>query len=336
MDKLIRTRPNPNCPLCDNPGERLYSCLHDRLFGAQGEWSISRCKSTGCGLVWLDPRPLEDDIYKAYATYYTHSTPGGVRSLRSRFLSTMFGWLVNVLSNLNGLTNERRDLADMHLNELPPGRLLEIGCGDGQFLDRMKGFGWTVEGVDFDAKAADAAKEKFGIDVKVGRLEEMRYPDGSFDAVTMRHVIEHVFDPIATMREVRRILKPGGIVVVLTPNADSLGLRTYGPNWRGLEPPRHIHIFTPRTLDHVASKAGLETVRAYSTAVNAWVTLLASMLLAENKSSTCLNPSKPSVRMILRTLALHYREARMNASTKLDGEECVLLARNGTIFANKK
>jgi len=210
----------------------------------------------------------------------------------------------------------------MHLNQLSPGRLLEIGCGDGKFLDRMKGCGWTVEGVDFDAQAARAAMENFGIEVKVGRLEEMRYPDDSFDAVTLQHVIEHVFDPVATMREVFRILKPGGTVVVLTPNAGSLGQRTFGTNWRGLEPPRHIQLFTPGTLDFVARKAGLETVRVYSTAVHAWIILSASMLLAENFPIS----SKVSVGMIFRALVMHYREARLNTGAQRDGEECVLVA----------
>lgn len=327
LDTSIRTSPNPNCPLCDSLGEQLYSRLHDRLFGAPGEWSISRCPNTDCGLLWLDPRPLEDDIYKAYATYYTHSSPGAVRRLRSRLTSTMLGLMVNVVTSLSGLSKERRDVTDMHLNDLSPGRLLEIGCGDGEFLDRMKGCGWMVEGVDFDAQAARAAKEKFGIEVKVGRLEEIGYPEGGFDAITLRHVIEHVFDPIATMCEVSRILKPGGTAVVITPNAGSIGLRTFGTNWRGLEPPRHIQLFTPNTLDSVARKSGLETVRSYSTGVHAWIILSASMLLAENKSECLLNTSKPSVGIILRALVMHYREARLNKSAQRDGEECVLVAR---------
>lgn len=317
--------------MCDSLGEQVYPHLHDRLFGAPGEWSISRCPNADCGLLWLDPRPLEDDIYKAYATYYTHSSPSGARGMRSRLTSTVLRMLVNVVTSLSGLTKERRDVTDMHLNKLPPGRLLEIGCGDGEFLSRMKGLGWMVEGVDFDAQAAHAAKEKFDIEVRIGRLEEMRYPEDSFDAVTLRHVIEHVFDPIATMREVCRILKPDGVVVVLTPNAGSLGLRTFGTNWRGLEPPRHIQLFTSSTLDSVAKKAGLETVCAYSTAVHAWIVFSASMLLAENRSGTFPTSSKLSVDMILKALALHYREARLNIGAQRDGEECVLLARKSLL-----
>jgi len=228
---------------------------------------------------------------------------------------------------VGGLVKEKRDVSSMHLNELPPGRLLEIGCGDGEFLDRMKGCGWSVEGLDFDVQAARAAGEKYGIEVKVGRLEEIAYPDNSFDAVTMKHVIEHVFDPVATLCEIRRILKPGGVVVAVTPNAGSLGLRAYGANWRGLEPPRHIQIFPPQALNAVACKAGLEPVRIYSTAANAWIILSASMLLAKTMTGTHPMSQKPSIGTILRALALNYREARLNAITRCDGEENILLAR---------
>jgi len=112
----------------------------------------------------------------------------------------------------------------------------------------------------------------------------MGCPENSFDAVTMHHVIEHVFDPIATMREIYRILKPGGMVVAVTPNAESQGLRIYGSNWRGLEPPRHIQIFSPQALESTARKAGFESVRVYSTAANAWMVLSTSMQIAEAKT----------------------------------------------------
>jgi len=333
MDKSIRTCAHPNCPICGMHGELLFPQLHDRLFGAQGEWNISRCMSVDCGLLWLDPRPLEEDIYKAYATYYTHTSHKGLRPLRLRFLSTILRFVVSVVTALSGLTKERRNVTNMHLNELSPGRLLEIGCGDGEFLDRMKGCGWTVDGVDFDEEAAKSAKEKFGIEVKVGQLEEMCYRENSFDAITLRHVLEHVFDPIATMHEVCRILKPGGTVIVVTPNAESLGMRTFGSNWRGLEPPRHIHIFTINALGFVAEKAGLEIVRSYSTAVHAWSIFSASFLL-EKKSEYTQFSSRSSIRMILSALVMHYREARLNNGAKREGEECVLLARKNIQINN--
>lgn len=324
IGSAIRTLPSPFCSMCGSAGETVYSGVRDKLFGASGEWSFSRCSNADCRLLWLDPRPLEDDIHLAYATYYTHAKRGEVRSPKALLLSMLLGILTRSVMLVSGVARQRRDISDMHLVELHAGQLLDIGCGDGRFLHRMKDRGWSVTGLDFDQQAARAAKEKYGIEVKVCRLEEMGCPDNSFDAITMNHVIEHVFDPVATLREVCRILKPGGRVVVVTPNADSLGLRIYGPNWRGLEAPRHIQIFSPQALETAARNAGLVPAQVYSSAANAWAILSASAQLAEEAAAL---PQKPSIRTVLKALLMNYREARMNAQTGRDGEENVLLAR---------
>ena len=242
--------------------------------------------------------------------------------------------LIALRLRASGLAREREDVSSRHLQGLPPGRLLDIGCGDGEFLYRMKNRGWSVVGLDFDEQAARAAKEQYDIDVRVCRLEDMGCQDNSFDAVTMNHVIEHVFDPVATLREICRILKPGGIVVSVTPNAESLGQRTYGPNWRGLEPPRHIQIFSRQAMETAARAAGLDLVRVYSTAANAWVILSASIQLAESAMAKSEIPQRPSIINLLKAIALGYREARMNVGRRSDGEENVLLARKDMAVAH--
>ena len=328
IGSAMRTLPSPVCRMCGSAGQRVYSGVRDKLFGASGEWSFSRCSNPDCRLLWLDPRPLEEDIHEAYATYYTHTLSGQTtRSPMARLLSVLLRMLTRSVVFVSGLTKQRQDIFDMHLNELPTGRLLDIGCGDGGFLHRMKDRGWSVTGLDFDQQAARAAKEKYDIEVKVCRLEEMGCPDNSFDAVTMHHVIEHVFDPVGTLREVCRILKPGGMVVVITPNADSLGLRTYGPNWRGLEAPRHIQIFSPQSLETAARDAGLVSPQVYSSAANAWAILLASMQLAEQKAATPGISRKPRIGELLKALLMAFQEARLNVRTRRDGEENVLRAR---------
>src|SRR5208282_348249 len=112
----------------------------------------------------------------------------------------------------------------------------------------------------FDPQAVDAAWRK-GLSVKLGRLAEQRYPDESFDLVLMSHVIEHLNDPLATLREIRRVLRPGGTLAVTTPNADSWGHRHFGPDWRGFEPPRHLRIFNGKALAALAGHA--EFVQSY-------------------------------------------------------------------------
>jgi SAM-dependent methyltransferase len=121
----------------------------------------------------------------------------------------------------------------------------------------MRELGWDVAGNDFDANAVKVATNR-GLNVAVGSLEDQKLPSASFDAVTLSHVIEHLPDPIGTMRECARILKPGGKVVLLTPNCASLSHRFFKQDWRGLEPPRHLHVFSLKSMDRMLAMTGFE------------------------------------------------------------------------------
>ena len=98
------------------------------------------------------------------------------------------------------------------------GRLLDVGSGNGLFLHQMKRLGGAVAGVELDGRAASVARAKFGLEVFEGPLEEATFPDEYFDAITMNHVIEHVLDPVGLLKECRRVLRPGGKLVVTTLN----------------------------------------------------------------------------------------------------------------------
>ena len=147
------------------------------------------------------------------------------------------------------------------------GHLLDVGCGSGAFLQTMRELGWHVHGVEPDAAAARVAREHYGLDISCGTLEEAALAAEQFDAITMRHVIEHLPDPVTTLRECRRLLKPSGRLIVTTPNVESLGRRVFGTSWRGLEVPRHLQLFSVGTLAECAHRAGLH-VRAVRTSAN--------------------------------------------------------------------
>ena len=255
----IRTHARPTCFLCGGQGRPLYDGLEDRVFGAPGRWDLLQCSTQDCDLTWLAMMPLPEDLGLAYASYYTHTrqlegdAPFAatlvVKRLLLHALYSRFLWR-------SGLVVEREELDNMTLRSLPPGRMLDVGCGSGTLLQRMRIAGWEVEGVDFDEKAIDRAWREYGVAVRHGDLRAACYPDGSFDAVTMNHFIEHVHDPIAVLTESRRILRPGGQLVVVTPNIAGWGHARFGRNWRGLEPPRHLHLFSPKTLAQTALRAG--------------------------------------------------------------------------------
>lgn len=139
---------------------------------------------------------------------------------------------------------------------VPGGRLLDVGCGNGRFLGHMKALGWQAEGVEFSSDGV-AACSRAGLDVHHGDLASADFADERFDAITARHVIEHVPDPHAFVAELARILKPGGTLVIETPNADALGRGWFGPHWFANEVPRHLFLFTPAALDTLGTRYGL-------------------------------------------------------------------------------
>ncbi len=156
----------------------------------------------------------------------------------------------------------RRDEADgsvRFLQALPHGRLLDVGCGSADWLLSMRELGWEVTGVDLDAQAVRVGRER-GLTIHCGTLTGQKFANHAFDAVTLNHVIEHVPDPVDTLRECARILKKGGKLVLFTPNAGSLGHRVFKEFWRGLKTPRHLHIFSFSSMLHALEQAGFREV----------------------------------------------------------------------------
>ena len=142
------------------------------------------------------------------------------------------------------------------------GRALEIGCGGGAYLLALREQGWEVHGVELSPDLAQHAREELGFDVRTGSAETalVEFPDDHFDLVAMWHVIEHLSDPSAVLAEIRRVLKPGGRLIMELPNFAGLSrfvLRTY---WMALDLPRHLYHFTPETLQAMLARAGLRVV----------------------------------------------------------------------------
>ncbi len=155
---------------------------------------------------------------------------------------------------------------DELLNELEPqletGRLLEVGCGQGLFLEHARARGWEVTGVDLLEPLAALARTERGLDARTGELADAALPSGTFDVVYSSEVIEHVIDPIALLREMYRVLRPGGLAVLLTGNARSWSSRVRGGSWSYYEFKTHGHIrfFNPKAARALATAAGFAGV----------------------------------------------------------------------------
>ena len=325
QDDPLRCAPSPQCVVCGRQGVELYEGLVDYVSGTPGAWRVVRCPDADCALLWLDPQPAADELVKAYRNYHTHGRTRrrSLAQLGLSALNTTCKLISRVLDAGSDLGRQRRRLRTMFLGDSPPGVLLEVGCGAGRFLDRMRKVGWTVQGTDFDPAVAARVKSRYGLHVDVGELAQFNYPAASYDAIAMSQVIEHVPDPGSLLRECRRLLRPGGRLVLSTPNALGMAHRRYGRHWRGLEPPRHLHIFTPAALQRCARQSGFERLECFTLSAEAAGIYRASEALARAGAAPSAIAEASGV---LRSWVLRYREYRESRHDAWAGQDLFLIA----------
>ena len=290
----VRMEAFPLCILCGAQGEPLYEDLPDRLFGVPGLFQVKQCRA--CHLVWLDPRPIPEDLSKCYEEYYTHSEilpvekepPRrpltsirdalrvailcgyfGYRHLHDRHVLCRFGSLMAKIPFLKyrAVYDDLRERFP-HYNKSQDNLLIDIGCGRGDYLKRMKDLGWNVLGVEPDPAAAALAKKR-GIPVINGTLAEARLPEGAADQITMQHVIEHLPDPAAVVHECFKLLRKGGRLVIYTPNNESLGHRVFERSWFPLDSPRHLFVFSSRSMASLLKKSSFREWSIHTVSVSA-------------------------------------------------------------------
>lgn len=280
-----------HCPVCGQCERTiLHTGLQDYAFrAAEGKWNMYKCAN--CGIAYLDPRPTQSSIWRAYSNYYTHETPISLtnssknkfrilmRSLLNGYINSHYKlkikpdlyigrWLVPLIAPL-------RSKADCELRHIPKNngptmRLLDVGCGNGGYMQLARKAGWDVEGIDFDQEAVNAAGA-LGLTVYVGGIDVLSNIREKYDVITLSHVIEHVYDPVGLLRNIHRLLKPGGSLWIETPNINSRLSLKYGKNWRGLEPPRHLVLFTCEQLRKLLFTVGFSGVRQHWNRAAEWI-----------------------------------------------------------------
>jgi SAM-dependent methyltransferase len=324
------------CPTCDSIARQLlYSNLVDRSYScAPGAWTLFRCDSCSCA--YLDPRPDEHTAHLAYASYYDgadESLPGeptgtwrrARRRLRNGYLNSRYGYDVRPASLLGRLaarlSPRHRETADEHVRHLrkPDGeaRLLDVGCGEGEFLANMQALGWSVEGIDPSGEAVSIARKR-NLPVVRGTLADVDLADASFDAITFRLAFEHLREPFAALEACRRAMKTGGVLWIATPNLASEGHRLFGEHWIHLEPPRHPVVHTPDSARHLLARTGFELIALLPSRQAAW-SFRMSAALAQNLSPFANAPPLPA------RLALRARLANLRALRRPDLAEIVIL-----------
>ncbi len=236
-------QPQLACNLCGSLEQEIVFGV-----GEAQRNQIVRC--VHCGLMYASPRlaPVDVEQIRDYDPEFVFDA-----------LQTSDPWRVEKESlQVADYRSTRRLLAERNPQR---GRLLEVGSGLGFLLNYFREDGWRTVGVEPNAGLCLHAQRKLGLDVFAGTLDESELEPASFDAAIMMHVIEHVPDPLELLHDVRRLLRPGGMLVVETPRYDTLAFRLLGRRERSLSCEGHIYFFTTQTLTAMAEKAGFRVVR---------------------------------------------------------------------------
>ena len=318
----IQTIARESCPNCGANQATLHGGLTDRIFGTAGDWNLSACSNKDCQLAWLNPMPLESEIAKAYEQYYTHEpqeseSPDSGTSM----FKTLQGWYAKLL----GCAAERASLETFFLESDEPKKVLDVGCGNGARLKRLAALGWQAEGQEVDSAAAETAIA-LGLDVHVGSIHDEHFAARKYDAIVSNHVIEHLHDPAVLIRRCHDLLEENGKLVVITPNIRSFGSRLFGKNWRGLEPPRHIQIYSPAAMRKLMHDCGYRDVSVFTSSARADLLMTGSLDLAFRRRHVPSH-ARPSIVNALMTVVL-WTFARVGTLVfRESGEEVIAICR---------
>lgn len=228
------------CLLCGQRHSELLIEAADGRSDGSGLWfAVVQCQN--CGLCFTNPRPTAATLAQFYPeTYEPHRAP---RRMNAAPFPRLRGW---------DRFHEFRKSLPWHGAR----RLLDFGCGGGSYLARMSRQGWRVTGLDVSEVAVRRVRNELGLRALQGTLPHPELHPDSFDVITMWQSLEHVHEPLTTLREAFRLLAPGGKLVVAVPNIDSLPFCWFGRCWLGLDLPRHLTHFAPWTLTLMLQRAG--------------------------------------------------------------------------------
>lgn len=229
------------CPLCD-------SAKISRYWAMPG-YKLAKCQK--CGFIW-DPFPPESLETVYTKSYFINDNPKG------GYANYFEGMNINKKTFYERIKRINKKISNK-------GRMLDVGSAFGDSLYEAKLLGWKdLYGVELSDFAAAKAREK-GLKIKAGTLKSAKFPSDYFDVVTLQDVIEHVKDPNSEIQEIKRVLKPGGLVFIVTPDVEGVWAKLLGKNWYHYKPGEHIMYFSQETLKKLLKNAGFKDIETRKT-----------------------------------------------------------------------
>jgi SAM-dependent methyltransferase len=258
-----------NCNLCSNNDAELLYKVEECTGSFKETFDLVQCRH--CNLTYVNPRPADEELQKYYPqdSYYAYQNDSITTSYKSKIKNYIAEWAGGYRTHETNI----RTLWRLYLSKViyhitryfliglipykKDGKILDVGCGNGNHLEWFKSHGWEVYGVEINEEASNICRRK-GIKIHNGILQDANFCDDFFDVVSLVQVLEHMPDPSESIKEISRILKPKGILLIGVPNFGCYDRKLFKKDWIPLEVPRHLYHFELKSLTCLLNNHGFD------------------------------------------------------------------------------
>ena len=264
-----------NCPICNNNSKK-YLTTSDFLYRIEGQWDVFKCMSKNCSHTFQYPIPNEEELTGYYSKNY-YSTRPPKTNFKPSFKKNRGVWFkINYLKyylnykHIDVSTFYPAALISKYFFKKPldydtpkffkHGKILDYGSGSGDTVSFLNFLGWDSEGIDFSKAAAQAGQNK-NVNVKHGSIKELENTIDHYDYIISTHCVEHVPDVYRLFNAFYKSLKKEGSLAIEVPNGDSISFKILKKYYYYLTLPLHIHIFSVKSLMHIAKKTGFKNIQ---------------------------------------------------------------------------
>lgn len=226
---------NVNCNLCGSRDHKAIIYSKDYTFPGTEKFQVVKCLT--CGLVFINPRPTDDEMGRYYPDKY-------------------YDRYEELKDESEAIQNKKIKIVERIKKS---GRILDAGCGKGYFLHNIQNKGWDVSGIEISAGAAGYARDILGIkNIYQQDILKVSLTADYFDVITLWNVIEHLSNPLQALKKAHALLKDDGVLIINCPNFNSILRVAFGDKWYQLDAPRHLYHFTPETLRQMLKISGFK------------------------------------------------------------------------------
>lgn len=273
-----------SCVVCRSERKSFLFTAYDILYQmTEDKFVINKCQD--CDAIYLSPFPTQKETEKFYPQdYYSYDTEEAVgffeRLKQAIIYSEMDGKDELGLFDRLLVFFFRNKFSGLPLYRLENGKFLDIGCGSGKNLKLLQNYGWDTYGIELDEKAVRYAKDQ-GLKVERSSIEEAQFNGMKFDCIRIWHVFEHLTDPNGALKKIGDLLSHDGAILMAVPNAKSWARMIFGRYWYGLDVPRHVISYSPKTLRTLMNVHGLRIVEIKYASCGSFVGSISNFLRRE-------------------------------------------------------